>query len=149
MTALQRRLFSVMLGAVLALLIGQLLNLNGNVQAHTTSLYSRNTQNIPTISFSYYFYGSNHSWMYTATNDWYQHQGNWCGIANVRAIQVYDWLYYNGKSPQWDNSQEAIHNRLNSITSPWGAGGGYVKTNISRDFGTDPHAIAFAAWYDT
>jgi hypothetical protein len=87
--------------------------------------------------------------MYTATNDWYQHQGNWCGIANIRAIQVYDWLYYNGGAPKWDNSQEAIHNRLNSTTSPWGAGGGYVKTNISRDFGTDPRAIAYGAWYDT
>src|SRR5437764_14029852 len=58
--------------------------------------------------------------MYTATTDWYQHQGNWCGIANIRAIQVYDWLYYNGRAPAWDNSQEAIHNRLNSYSSPWG-----------------------------
>ena len=72
--------------------------------------------------------------MYTATNDWYQHQGNWCGIANIRAIQVYDWLYYNGRAPAWDNSQEAIHNRLNSYSSPWGSGGGYVLSNISRDF---------------
>ena len=87
--------------------------------------------------------------MYTATNDWYQHQGNWCGIANIRAIQVYDWLYYNGRAPAWDNSQEAIHNRLNSYSSPWGSGGGYVWSNISRDFGTDPHAIAYGAWYDT
>jgi hypothetical protein len=87
--------------------------------------------------------------MYAATNDWYQHQGNWCGIANIRAIQVYDWLYYNGKAPAWDNSQEAIHNRLNAYSSPWGSGGGYVLSNISRDFGTDPHAIAYGAWYDT
>ena len=88
--------------------------------------------------------------MYIATNDWYQHRGNWCGIANIRAIQVYDWLYYDGKSPAWDNSQEAIHNRLNSYSSPWGHGpGGYVLADISGDFGTDPHAIAYGAWYDT
>jgi hypothetical protein len=88
--------------------------------------------------------------MLKATNDWYQHQGNWCGIANIRAIQVYDWLYYNGGSPQWDNSQEAIHNRLNSYSSPWGHGpGGYVFSDIAADGGTDPHSIAYGAWYDT
>lgn len=89
--------------------------------------------------------------MSTATSDWYQQNDNWCGVANVRAIQRYDWLYYNNGtgSPGWDNSQTAIYNRMNSITSPWGAGGGYVKDDISGDFGSDPHAIAYAAWYDT
>ena len=93
---------------------------------------------IPNCSPCYYFYGSNHSWMLKATNDWYQHQGNWCGIANIRAIQVYDWLYYNGGPPKWDNSQEAIHDRLNSYLSPWGHGpGGYVLSDIAADGGTD------------
>jgi hypothetical protein len=88
--------------------------------------------------------------MLTATNDWYQHHGNWCGIANIRAIQVYDWLYYDGKAPGWDNSQEAIYSRLNSYSSPWGHGsGGYVYSDIAADGGTDPHSIAYGAWYDT
>lgn len=68
--------------------------------------------------------------MYTATSDWYQQQGNWCEVASIRAIQVYDWLYYNRGNPQWDNSQTAIYNRLNSYTSPWGPGGGYVTSDI-------------------
>ena len=53
------------------------------------------------------------------------------------------------RQPGWDNSQEAIHNRLNAYSSPWGSGGGYVQSDISRDFGTDPHSIAYGAWYDT
>jgi len=154
MQTIQRRLFSSFVGVILALMLIQLLNLGGGLQAQAASHDPANSgqqvqSRSPNCSPCYYFFGSNHSWMYTATNDWYQHQGNWCGIANIRAIQVYDWLYYNGKAPQWDNSQEAIHNRLNSITSPWGPGGGYVKASISRDFGTDPHAIAYGAWYDT
>ena len=148
MTYLSRRFASVIVSVVLALALSQLLQLNGGLSAQAKAS-NPPIQLSPLCSPCYSFYGSNHSWMYTATNDWYQHQGNWCGIANIRAIQVYDWLYYNGRAPAWDNSQEAIHNRLNSYSSPWGSGGGYVRSNISRDFGTDPHAIAYGAWYDT
>jgi len=75
--------------------------------------------------------------MYTATNHWPQENpNNWCGIASIQAIQVYDWLYYDGGNPRWDNSQDAIHNRLNTYSSPWGSGGGYVTSDISGDFGT-------------
>lgn len=127
-------------GIVLVLAMSQILNGALSAQAATETLAQ---------TTSYYFYGSNGSRMYQATGDWYQQQGNWCGIASIRAIQRYDWLYYNGGSPGWDNSQSAIHNRLNSYSSPWGAGGGYVTSNISRDFGTDPHAVAYGVWYDT
>jgi hypothetical protein len=148
MLFLQRRLFAILLGVALALLFVQLLDLNHSLalQAMPTHASSASTGQSAT---TYTFYGSNHSWMYAATSDWYQHRGNWCGIANIRAIQVYDWLYYNGHSPQWDNSQEAIYTRLNATSSPWGSGNGYVREDISRDVGTDPHAIAYGAWYDT
>ena len=152
MTLVQRRLFTILLSITLALALVQLLDLHGGLQVQATTDLSSNSQvqtSLPNCSPCYSFYGSNHSRMYTATNDWYQHRGNWCGIANIRAIQVYDWLYYNGGSPQWDNSQEAIYSRLNATYSPWGSGGGYVRENISRDFGTDPHAIAYGTWYDT
>ena len=146
---LLRRLVFAFVGIALALALIQLPDLSGGSQVQATSLNFRSNP-LTQASTSYSFYGSNHAWMLTATNDWYQHQGNWCGIANIRAIQVYDWLYYNGKAPQWDNSQEAIHNRLNSYTSPWGHGpGGYVQSDISGDGGTDPHSIAYGAWYDT
>lgn len=149
MTYLSRRLVFVVVSVALVLALSQLFSLDGGSPVQAAAR-SPATQLAPNCAPCYSFYGSNHSRMYIATNDWYQHQGNWCGIANIRAIQVYDWLYYNGKSPAWDNSQEAIHNRLNSYSSPWGHGpGGYVLANISGDFGTDPHAIAYGAWYDT
>src|SRR5229473_1327380 len=125
MSTSPRRLISIIVSVALVLALVQLLDLRGGSQVGATTLDDSNLR--IQASSSYSFYGSNHSWMLTATNDWYQHQGNWCGIANIRAIQVYDWLYYNGGAPQWDNSQEAIHNRLNSTYSPWGSGGGYVR----------------------
>jgi hypothetical protein len=142
MGSIKRHFFSSVAGMMVVLALVQVLYAGGS-SAHAAA-----TQSI-TKQTSYKFYGSNYSWMYTATGDWYQQQGNWCGIASIRAIQRYDWLYYDGKSPQWDNSQSAIHNRLNSYSSPWGSGGGYVFSDISRDFGTDPHSVAYGAWYDT
>ncbi|OLC61888.1 MAG: hypothetical protein AUH89_02025 [Ktedonobacter sp. 13_1_40CM_4_52_4] len=144
MTYLPRRLVTAVVSIALVLALSQQFPLSGGF-----SVQAQASQPLMQLSINYSFYGSKHSWMYTATNDWYQHQGNWCGIANIRAIQVYDWLYYNGKAPGWDNSQEAIHSRLNAYSSPWGSGGGYVQSDISRDFGTDPHSIAYGAWYDT
>src|SRR5437867_6991912 len=146
MTYLPRRLVTAVVSIALVLALSQLFPQSGGL-----SVQAQASQPLMQLSINYSFYGSKHSWMYTATNDWYQHQGNWCGIANIRAIQVYDWLYYgnhggSSKTPQWDNSQEAIHNRLNSNTSPWGAGRGYVTADISRDFGTDPRSIAYGAW---
>src|SRR5437667_510488 len=152
MQSIQHRLFIILVSIVFVLMLIQVLNLGADFQVQAASPGTESGQHIlkvlPYCSPCNIFFGSSHSWMYTATNDWYQHQGNWCGIANIRAIQIYDWLY-NGKSPQWDNSQEAIHNRLNSNISPWGRGGGYVTANISRDFGTDPRSIAYGAWYES
>jgi hypothetical protein len=86
MTFVQRRLFSPFVGIVLVVTMVQVLVTGGVTQAHSrTSVHAV----LPNCSPCYYFYGSTHDWMYTATNDWYQHQGNWYGIANVRAIQVY------------------------------------------------------------
>ena len=98
MTYLSRRFASVVVSVVLVLALSQLLQLNGGLSAQAKA-GNPSVQLSPICSPCYSFYGSNHSWMYTATNDWYQHQGNWCGIANIRAIQVYDWLYYNGRAP--------------------------------------------------
>jgi hypothetical protein len=149
MAFVQRRLLSVLVGVVLAILL-----IGGGLQAQASphSQAIPQTENAsPHCNPCYSFYGSSLSWMSTATSDWFQQNDNWCGVASVRAIQRYDWLYYsNGNSgPGWDDSQTAIYNRMNSATSPWGSGGGYVAEDISRDFGSDPHAIAYAAWYDT
>ena len=154
MAFLQRRLLFVLVSVVLALIVVQSLQFDGKVkvQAAATTNSGSATQSqtdIPNCLHCATFFGSKHSWMYTATNDWYQQQGNWCGVASIRAIQVYDWLYYNGGNPQWDNSQTGVYDRLNSYTSPWGRGGGYVTSDISGDFGTDPHSVAYGAWYET
>lgn len=136
----------------MALIVLQGLNVMGGGMAQTAqtaSMAGIEQGHVPALPASGNFYGSNHAWMLTATNDWYQHQDNWCGVASIRTIQVYDWLYYDGGAPKWDNSQEAIWGQLNGHTSPWGAGGGYVKANISRDFGTDPYAVAYGAQYET
>src|SRR5258706_4366877 len=146
---MQRRVFSRLVSILLALTLVQLLQLSMNLpaQAATSQLDSGALTQTGLTPNSYTFYGSNHSWMLAATNDWYQHQGNWCGIANIRAIQVYDWLYYNGKAPGWDNSQEAIHNLLHSYSSPWCHGsGGYVYSDNAGERGIDPHSIAYLAW---
>ena len=153
---LKPRVSSLLISCAFALIIMPLLNAQSWVQlpladaassiAPTCSL--ADTSCVPT------FYGSQRSWMLRATSDWYQHRDFWCGIANIHAIQVYDWLAYNGSKPLWDDAQEAVYARLNDthtpgVVSPWGYGGGYVKADISRDTGTDPRALAFGLWYET
>jgi hypothetical protein len=150
MYSLQQRLFSLLIGIALALTLFQF---SGSAEVQAAASQQQEGSYSQATMFGcyncYHFYGSNQSWMYSATNDWYQHKGNWCGIANIRTIQVYDWLYYNGSAPKLDNSQEAIYSRLNSNTSPWGSGNGYVRANISRDFGTDPRAISYGTWVES
>lgn len=101
------------------------------------------------------FYGANPNWMATATNDWPQDYGNWCGIADVSAIKRYDWINYNGTDP--GGSQNAVYNRMISSagispwgtanTNPWGvANAPYVSADIAADSGEDPRAQAWAAW---
>ncbi|HVB62433.1 MAG TPA: hypothetical protein VNE61_14650 [Ktedonobacteraceae bacterium] len=123
----QRSFFSALVGFVLLLALFPLFNSGSGSVAQAASIDDTGvqTQQVPHCYPCYHFYGSNYSWMYTATNHWPQENpNNWCGIASIQAIQVYDWLYYDGGNPQWDNSQDAIHNRLNTYSSPWGSGGG-------------------------
>lgn len=152
---LRARVSSLLLSCAFALIILPLLNAQSWLQlplAQAASTLpacsSADTSCMPT------FYGSYQPWMLRATSDWYQHEDFWCGISNIHAIQVYDWLSYNGGKPSRDNSQEAIHARLNNthtsgVISPWDYGGGYVKADISRDTGTDPRSLAFGLWYET
>ena len=93
MTYLPRRLVTAVVSIALVLALSQMFPQSGGL-----SVQAQASQPLMQLSINYSFYGSKHSRIYTATNDWYQHQGNWCGIANIRAIQVYDWLYYNGKT---------------------------------------------------
>jgi len=146
------RVSSLLITCAFALIIIPLLNAQSWFQLPQAEAASPipacDTSCLPT------FYGSYRPWMLTATSDWYQHRDFWCGIANIHAIQTYDWLSYNGAVPTRDNSQEAIYARLNDtnasgVVSPWGYGGGYVKADISRDTGTDPRALAFGLWYET
>lgn len=147
---MRQRVYSLLIGIALALAFLQLLNFPLTLQALAQSSATGIPQSCgPACRGT--FFGANHGWMLTATQDWYQHGDYWCGIANIHAIQIYDWLYYNHGRPGWDNSQEAIYARLDTsgAISPWGYGGGYVLANISRDTGTDPRAIAFGTWYET
>src|SRR5947209_8062569 len=104
MTFIQRHLFSILIGIVLAVVLIQLLNLGNGIKAQASSHIQGNPQTqdaSPNCNPCYSFYGSVLSWMSTATGDWYQLQPTWCGVASVRAIQRYDWIYYNGGSPGW------------------------------------------------
>jgi hypothetical protein len=132
----QRRFFSVFVACTLALALLRLAPSSGGSVSQAASTGSTNLTNVTNAQAQQiicypclHFYGSNYSWMYTATNYWYQQNVVWCGIASIEAIQRYDWLYYNGGNPQHDGNETAIYNRLNSYTSPWGSGkGGYLKS---------------------
>lgn len=156
MRFLQNRAIAAMLVIVLALTIVQFGGYNTPSVAHAASNSQQQNQH-PNCYPCYSFYGSNTGWMQTATSDWYEQNDNWCGVASVRAIQRYDWIYWgnsggNSTTPGWDNSQSAIFSRLqNSGQSIWGrgSGGDNLASNISGDFGTDPHSLAYGAWYET
>lgn len=101
------------------------------------------------------FYGTNQSWMQTATAHWPQQASNWCGPANLQAIEYYDWLKYNGTTNVPYPNQQDIVNHLNSSAaiSPWGIAvplntypvAGF-KADIANDIGTDPRATAWGAY---
>ena len=97
------------------------------------------------------FYGTNSTWMKSATADWAQKANNWCGIANIEAIRRYDYKKYNGSNDTY--SQQSIANDLNNSSiaiSAWGHPSGSIfLANISKDAGTDPRAITWGAWYET
>lgn len=107
------------------------------------------------------FYGADPVTMSTATNDWPQKEGNWCGVADVSAIERYDWIKYNGTDPGASGqNQYTVHDRMNSsaaispwgtsYSNPWGVSGApYVNADIAGDSGEDPRAQAWAAWDGT
>jgi hypothetical protein len=77
-----------------------------------------------------------------------QQDGNWCGIAAIFAVSVYDYTV-SQQTPPSNYSQQAIHDYLNSINSPWGPAtyhdggpGPYVSTDIAADVGEDPAAMS-------
>ncbi|MGH7868923.1 MAG: hypothetical protein ACREP9_15130, partial [Candidatus Dormibacteraceae bacterium] len=101
------------------------------------------------------FYGTTLSWMVTATDDWYEHQSNWCGIANVTAMERYDWIKAAQNYNPTYKTQESVAALLNSSSaiSPWGQAraldggpGPAFKADIAADGGTDPRALAWAAY---
>src|ERR1700681_2440863 len=136
---LKQHVSSLLMSCAFALIIMPLLNAQSWIQlplaqaaAASPACSSVDTSCLPT------FYGSYQPWMLAATSDWYQHGDFWCGISNIHAIQVYDWLAYNGGKPRQDNSQAAIYARLNNahtsgVISPWGYGGGIINADIRRD----------------
>lgn len=156
MRFLQKRAIAAILVIALALTIVQFGGYNSPSVAHAASNSQQQAQH-PNCYPCYSFYGSNTGWMQTATSDWFEQNDNWCGVASVRAIQRYDWIYWgntggNSTTPGWDNSQSAIFSRLQtSGQSIWGrgSGGDNLVSNISGDFGTDPHSLAYGAWYET
>jgi hypothetical protein len=153
---LRSRAIAAFLAIVMALAIAQFWGYSGLPVAHAAAVAHQQTQ-MPQCGPCYTYYGSVRSWMSTATSDWFEQQPTWCGVASIRAIQRYDWIYYGGSNgtsttPGWDNSQTAIFNTLKTTgQSPWGrgSGGSGLASNISGDYGTDPHSIAYGAWQET
>lgn len=58
----------------------------------------------------------------------------------------YDRHKYNGLWDQGNWQQSQIFGDVNLVYSPWGATSGFVKADISNDFGLDPRAIAYGAY---
>jgi hypothetical protein len=76
---------------------------------------------------------------------------NYCGVANIQAIDRYDWIKSGGSDPKL--SQQSIVNILNSSSavSPWGAAQTTFnppafKADIAGDTGTDPRSITWGVW---
>lgn len=101
------------------------------------------------------YYGANGSWLLTATDDWFEHQGNWCGIATVTAMERYDWIKASNNWNPTYKTQESVASLLNSsgAVSPWGQAqpgdggpGPAFKADIAADGGTDPRSLSWAAY---
>jgi hypothetical protein len=98
------------------------------------------------------YWGADYNTMVTATNDWPQANGNWCGVADVDAIDRYDWLKTNGTDPH--PGQQGIANLMNNSSSPWGTAYSWFNppafsADIAADSGADPRAQAWAAYQVT
>lgn len=114
-----------------------------------------------------YFYTANDSEMATIVNwhdetnatnvtpwpNWPEQASNWCGIANIQAINAYAWWKQGQSGNNQYPDQFSVYNLLNSSSavSPWGASvrSGYVKANISGDAGTDPRSITWGLYTTT
>src|SRR5579875_2372913 len=86
---LKRHVSSLLMSCVFALIILPQLNAQSWLQlplVQTASILP--TCSLTDTSCLPIFYGSNQSWMLTATSDWYQHKDFWCGISNIHAIQI-------------------------------------------------------------
>lgn len=102
------------------------------------------------------YYGANNSWLQTATDSWPQAELNWCGIADIQAVELYDYIRATGGTGSAPYpTQASIYNLLNSSSavSPWGRAthgdggpGPYVAADIAADGGTDPRSMAWGAW---
>ncbi len=87
--------------------------------------------------------------------NWPQKNGNWCGVANIAAINDYDYLINGIDNQNKYPDQYSVANMLNgtisgqpSPISPWGSISGTpaFKANISKDGGTDPRSIAWGLY---
>lgn len=107
----------------------------------------------PPVCYGDLFYGTNQSWMSTAISKagWPQKVNNWCGIANIAAINWYDQIKTFGLNviPTYPN-QNSIDGLLRSpsAVSPWGLASGNpaFTADIAGDGGTDPRAIAYGLY---
>lgn len=101
------------------------------------------------------FFGSNQTWMNNATATWPQAAGNWCGIADIQAIEKYAYLKSTGSDatiPYPYQSNIAALLNSSAAISPWGQAhvdgtrtAGF-KADIAADGGLDPRGAAWGAW---
>src|SRR5579859_3716332 len=157
MNSWAHRHLPVVMGSILALIMS--LAFSGRALGSPLPSSSAESPRVPPCSYcgNDLFYGANQSWMSTAISKsaWPQKQGNWCGVANIIAINWYDQIKTFGTnvSPTWQ-TQQSISNLLNtqSAISPWGQATRVDSTHpafvadIAADGGTDPRSIAWAAW---
>lgn len=152
MKFIQHRLFATIVGFALALILLQVLDTSAWLQVRAVSI----SPPIPASRICNpgacqgHYYGSNYSWMQASFPSTGQLQGNWCGIANIQAIELYDFKKV-GSTPLYTQQQQ-IANLLNSnnAISPWGHPSKSIfKANISLDSGTDPRAIEYGLYVTT
>lgn len=103
------------------------------------------------------FYGANYSWMSSAISSagWPQQGGNWCGVASITAVELYDFIKAGGSAHY--PTQQSVANLLNSsaAVSPWGRanpGGSYhgaFVADIATDGGTDPRSVSWGEYNTT
>jgi hypothetical protein len=148
MTPLERRM--LVLSLTFALLSATVLTGRAALGA------ARFSPDASAVSGSYY--GANETWVSSATEDWPQKGSNWCGVATVAVVANYTYQLYGGQNyfPFHVGGQQQIVNDMNSDaavsqwgTPTWNGVGPGFRADISRDFGTDPRSLAWAALYES